>query len=88
MSLKKQLAFAWTLVAVLAVLLAISGYFLSGAGTKSQNITEKRDMIREHCAATDAASKDQCAQDLQDLSDLLREFGKDMAQKAVKVNGQ
>lgn len=89
MNTKQQLAFAWTLVAVLAVLLAIAGYFLSGAGMKNQNITEKRDLIREHCGATDAASKEQCARDLQDLSDLLRDFGKDMAAKAtVKVNAQ
>ena len=88
MNTKQQLALAWTLVAVLAVLLAIAGYFLSGAGMKNQNITEKRDAIREHCAATDAVSKEACAKDLQDLSDLLRDFGKDMAKNAVKTNAQ
>lgn len=87
MTLKKQLAFAWTLVAILAILLAVAGYFLSAQKVEDKNITEKRDSIREHCAATDPSSKAQCAQDLQDLTDLLREFSQDMAKTApVKPN--
>lgn len=87
MTLKQQLALAWTLVGVLAVLLAIAGFFLSDAGTKNKNITEKRDLIREHCSATDTQSKALCAQDLQDLTDLLKEFSAEMAKNAsVKAN--
>lgn len=87
MTLKQQLALAWTLVGVLAVLLAIAGFFLSGNSTANKNITEKRDLIREHCVATDAQSKELCAQDLQDLTDLLKEFSAEMAKSAtVKAN--
>ncbi len=87
MTLKQQLALAWTLVGVLAVLLAIAGFFLSDARVQNKNITEKRDLIREHCVATDAESKALCAQDLQDLTDLLKEFSMEMAKGAtVKAN--
>ncbi|MEK7201354.1 MAG: hypothetical protein AAB737_01840 [Patescibacteria group bacterium] len=74
MNTKKQLTLAWTLVVVLAVLLAISGYFLSNPDASKGNISEKQDLIREHCAGTDAVSKEACAKDLQDLGDMLRQF--------------
>ena len=74
MNTKKQLAFAWTLVGVLAVLLLIAAYFLTIPAAKDQNVTAQRDLIREHCSQTDADSKAACAKDLQDLGDMLREF--------------
>ncbi len=86
MNIKKQLTLAWTIVAVLAVLLAIAAYFLGNPAPKSQNITEKQDMVREHCSKTDQESKDACAKDLQDLSDMLREFSTAFAaSNTVKV---
>lgn len=89
MNTKKQLTLAWTLVVVLAVLLAISGYFLSSPNASKGNISEKQDLIREHCAGTDPASKEACAKDLQDLGDMLREFsteGAIQAEGTFKVN--
>lgn len=84
MNTKKQLSLAWTIVAILAVLLAVAAYFLANPAAGAQNLTQKRDMIREHCAGTDQLSRDACAQDLQDLGDLLRTFEKKPA--ATEVN--
>ncbi len=74
MKTKTQLTFAWSLVVVLAILLAITGFFLMKAGSSDQNISEKRDAIREHCSQSDAESRNACAKDLQEMSDILREF--------------
>lgn len=41
-----------------------------------QNITMQRDVIREDCADTTPAGQERCADDLQQLSDLLSEFSK------------
>lgn len=86
MKTKTQLTLAWSLVVILAILLAIAGYFLSNPKTQ-ENVSEKRDAIREHCSQTDQASRDACAQDLQDMSDILREFGtKNIPTASVKIN--
>lgn len=87
MNIKKQLALAWTLVGVLAVLLLIAGFFLTNPGAKSQNISAQRDSIREHCSQSDQESRTACAKDLQDLGDMLREFNvSGGTNTSVKVN--
>jgi hypothetical protein len=88
MNTKKQLTLAWTIVAVLAVLLAIAGYFLANPSLKDANISAQKDVVRESCAKTDQASKDICAKELQDMSDMLREFSATLAPRgAFKVGG-
>jgi hypothetical protein len=88
MHIKKQLTLAWTLVAVLAVLLAIAGYFLANPTPKESNISAQKDVVRESCSKTDQASKDICAKELQDMSDMLREFSATLVPKgAVKIGG-
>jgi transcriptional regulator of NAD metabolism len=87
MNIKKQLALAWTLVGVLAVLLLIAGYFLTNPAAKDENVTVQRDLIREHCSQTDASSQEACAKDLQKLSDMLREFSvAGSINNSVKIN--
>lgn len=87
MKTKTQLTFAWSLVVVLAILLAITGFFLMKAGSSEQNISEKRDAIREHCSQSDAESRSACAKDLQDLSDILREFSsKTLPDASINLN--
>ena len=87
MKTKTQLTFAWSLVVVLAILLAITGFFLMKAGSSNQNISEKRDAIREHCSQSDAESRSACAKDLQDLSDILREFSsKTLPDASINLN--
>ncbi len=88
MNTKKQLTLAWTLVAVLAVLLAIAGYFLANPSPKDGNISAQKDVVRESCSRTDQESKDTCAKELQDMSDMLREFSATLVPKGgVKVGG-
>ncbi len=87
MKTKTQLTFAWSLVVVLAILLAITGFFLMKADSSDQNISEKRDAIREHCSQSDAESRSACARDLQDLSDILREFStKTLPDASINLN--
>jgi len=86
MKTKTNLTIAWSLVVILAILLAIAGFFLSHP-SKTENVSEKRDAIREHCSQNDQASRDACAQDLQDLGDILREFStKTIPSASVKIN--
>lgn len=87
MKTKTQLTFAWSLVVVLAILLAITGFFLMKAGSSNQNISEKRDAIREHCSQSDAESRSACAKDLQEMSDVLREFStKTLPDASINLN--
>jgi hypothetical protein len=87
MKTKTQLTFAWSLVVVLAILLAITGFFLMKAGSGEQNISEKRDAIREHCSQSDAESRKACAKDLQEMSDILREFSsKTLPDASINLN--
>ncbi len=87
MNTKKQLTIAWTIAGILAVLLLIALYFVlnpkKDLGTVlqegQQDITAQRDKIRADCNSTDLDKKAACAADLQDLSDILREFSKDVA---------
>lgn len=43
-----------------------------------QNISAQADVIRTDCSASDADSQARCADDLQQLSDLLAKFSKTM----------
>ncbi len=92
---KKSAQTAWTVAAVLAVLLIIALGFWWNAKhdlakvleSGKQDITAQRDKIRADCALTDAASKAQCGQDLQDLADILREFSTNVAHATTTTTG-
>ncbi len=84
MNIKKQLTVAWSLVVVLGFLLIVSLFFLANPrGQKDTNITAQRDLVREYCTKTDQESKDACAKELQDLSDMLRDFSTDLTKDAT-----
>jgi len=86
MDTKKQLTLAWTVAGILAVLLVIALFFLMNPkkdlGTVLQegkeDITEQRDRIAETCSGTDADSKADCADELEELADILRDFSKEI----------
>lgn len=93
MNTKQQLALAWTVAAILAVLLIVTSYLLmhpkkdlgTVLGDGTQDIAAQRDQIRADCNGTDQASKDRCAADLQDLNDLLQEFREELAKTAPQA---
>lgn len=84
--MEKKLSTLRAVAAILAVALVIAIIVIINdhstiTGLKAstaQNLTAQRDVIREDCAATDPASVQQCATDLQGLSDLLGQFSKNM----------
>ncbi len=86
MDTKKQLTIAWTVAGILAVLLLISLYFVMNPkkdlGTVLQNgkedISEQRNRIRESCNGTDTKSREECQRDLDELTNILRDFSKDI----------
>ena len=51
----------------------------------SEDITVIRDRIRMHCTATDEDSRARCADDLEDLGDILSEFSEDVANSTTTV---
>ncbi len=84
MNIKKQLTVAWALVVVLAFLLVVALFFLANPrGQKDTNISAQRDLVREYCTKTDQDSKDACARELQDLSDMLRDFSTGLTKDAT-----
>jgi flagellar basal body-associated protein FliL len=84
MNIKKQLNVAWAIIVVLAFLLIVALFFLANPrGQQDTNITAQRDLVREYCTKTDQESKDKCAQELQDLSDMLRTFSTDLTKDAT-----
>lgn len=80
--MQKKLALTQTVAVALLFLLVVAIGFLIKDHTTiatlkaqaEQNLTAKRDVIREDCAATDAEAGKRCADDLQALSDLLAKF--------------
>lgn len=83
MDSKKKLTLAWTVAGILAVLLVISLFFLMNQekdlGTVLQEgkeeVTAQRDRVAEACDGTDP---DACNRELEDLSNILKEFSKDI----------
>lgn len=93
--MEKKLATARTLAWIFGILLAIA-VIVAWNDTRTiskleapgkQNITAQQDTIREDCAASDADSRARCADDLQRLSDLLAQFGKQRAGTTTGVSG-
>jgi hypothetical protein len=86
MDSKKKLTLAWTVAGILAVLLVIALFFLANQPKDltsvleegREDLTEQRDRIAESCNGTDAASKEECQDRLEELSDILREFSRDI----------
>jgi len=82
MNTKTQLTLAWTIAGILAILLIVALYFVynpkqdlgSVLGKGQQNLAAQREKIRADCNGTDNDSKLRCVTDLQDLSDMIREF--------------
>ena len=86
MDTKKQLTLAWTVAGILAVLLIIAVYFAMNPKKDlatvlqegKEDISVQRDQIAMHCSGTDDASKKACQEDLDELTDILKEFSKDI----------
>ncbi len=86
MTTKHQLILAWTVAAILAVLLIIALYFVfnpqKDLGTVLEQgtgaVAAQRIKMKTDCQGTDAASKTRCAQDMQDLSTTLQELSNDI----------
>ena len=84
MDSKKQLTLAWTVAGILAVLLAISLFFLMNPERTldtvlqegKEDITTQRERVAEAC---DGSSPAECNQELEDLSTILREFSEDIS---------
>jgi hypothetical protein len=82
--MEKKLSTARVLAVILGLLLIIAiGIIIKDRKTigdleasAKNNVTLQRDLIREDCAATDAASVARCADHLQNLSELLKTFSK------------
>lgn len=85
MDTKKQLTIAWSVAAVLAIALIVALVALMNQekdlGTVLQdgneNLTEQRDRIASACEG-DAASQERCQEELNRLSDILREFSQNL----------
>lgn len=86
MDTKKQLTIAWVIAGILAVGLIIALVALMNQkkdlGTVLQegreDLTEQRDRIAEACQSEDAASQRRCQNELDELSDILRDFSRDI----------
>jgi len=86
MDSKKKLTLAWTVAGILAVLLAITLFFLMNPernlGTVLQegkeDVSAQRDRVEEACNGTDTQSKARCQDELNELSDILRDFSRDI----------
>jgi cell division protein FtsX len=82
--MQKTLATTRTIAVILAIALLVAlGVIWNDQSTikdlkdpNKQNITLQGDVIRQDCTATDATSQAKCADDLQNLSDLLSRFKK------------
>jgi len=89
--MEKKLATARTLAGILAILLVIAIIVIASdqktiselRAPAMQNITAQQDIIREDCTASDPSSQERCAQDLQNLSELLGKFSKQRAANAA-----
>lgn len=86
MTTKQQLTLAWTVALILAILLVISLVF-QVKGSSQGNLSATADKIRMDCSKTDAASKTACGTDLQQLSDILRNFSSDIDKSATTTAG-
>jgi len=70
----------WIIVAVLAGVLAIVSFLWIDAVSRldNGNLSAQKDLIREACAKTDDASREQCQAELEDLEAMLTSFAKDL----------
>ncbi len=86
MDMQKKLTLAWTIAGILAVLLVISVYFVMNPKKDlatvlqegKEDISAQRDQIRLNCSGTDGTSKAKCQADLDELTEILKEFSKDI----------
>lgn len=93
MNTKKQLTLAWTIAAILAVLLVIAVYFVmypkKDLGTVLQegrnDIVDQRERVRQSCSGTDAESKRLCDEELTNMIDILQQFSKDIKRATSTV---
>ena len=85
MDLKKKLTLAWTVAGILAVLLAVSLFFLMNPEKSlntvleegKQDVTEQRADVAAACEG-DSADKAKCDAELDELAQILREFSRDI----------
>ncbi|MDP2158506.1 MAG: hypothetical protein Q8K68_12455 [Nitrospirota bacterium] len=93
MDSKKQLTLAWTVAGILAVLLAISLFFLMNPERSldtvlqegKEDITAQRERVAEAC---DGSNPTECNRELEELSTILREFSKDISRATSTMEVQ
>lgn len=86
MNTKKQLAIAWSIAAVLAIALIAALVVImdqkKDLGTVLESgretLTEQRDRIAAVCENPDTANQNRCQEELNRMSDMLREFSQDI----------
>ncbi len=76
----------WIVSAVLAAILIIVTFLWLDAVNKldNGNLSAERDLIREYCTKTDDASRALCQQELDDMTNMLETFAKDLKKPSVK----
>lgn len=86
MNTKTQLTLAWSVAAILGIALLVALYVISNQsrdlgliiGNGSEDIAAQREKVSADCSGTDPESKIRCQEDLEELSDLLRRFGREL----------
>lgn len=90
MDTKKQLTLAWAVAGVLAIALIVALVALMNQDKDlgsvlqegREDLTEQRDRIAAACESTDTESQERCQDELNRLSDLLREFSQNIERAA------
>lgn len=83
---KKEARTAWIIAGILAVLLVIAVVFWMNAKKDLEDVQRDgytdigamRDLIALDCGKTDEKSTKLCAEHIDDLSEILKEFSKDL----------
>lgn len=86
MDTKKKLTLAWAVAGILAIALIVALVALMNQEKDlatvleegREDITEQRDRIADACEGPDAESQERCQNELEELSDILRDFSRDL----------
>lgn len=78
MDLKNNTTLAWSVAAVLALLLVIT--LIANMDPAGVNWNDVRDRIREECSDTSEEGRDACMRSLQQLEEALIEVNRDIGQ--------
>lgn len=80
----------WIVTAVLAAILIIVTFLWLDAVKKldNGNLSAERDLIREYCTKDDDASRALCQQELDDMTNMLETFARELKKPPVKTQVQ